>query len=317
MPRPPVKFGLLPGPSLPRGYLSLESYLTEPLPPAPPSDDFTAGIVDWGMGGNDAFGDCGPCADYHQAMADAANAHETVPPTPDDGTPAELAITKEYFAYDNNQDVGVNLAQWFTYRMSNGLAGLPPLGGFVQVPLTGDLFASAIHTFGGVIAGIYMSADSEYQWRYSIPWDNTDTTWIGAHAIPILARDASGGKAITWGTVQPFTWPWWNTVAFEAYIIFTQEQMQAPGGVFCGVNVRKLAQDLQELGGNVTAQVQVTADSAAMQGARIELNNANKVLETDLTPAEYAKLHPALAKCAGILEQAEKNAQSWLTANPA
>lgn len=60
---------------------------------------------------------------------------------------------------------------------------------------------------------------------------------------------------------------------------------------------------------------QVSADAVAMQQARVDLNDANKVLRSKLSAADYDALHPSLAKAAGDLQDAEEKAKAWVAAN--
>jgi hypothetical protein len=229
----------------------LSDYLTDPLPVWDGPDDFTGERTDWGMAGNDTYGDCGLAGDYHKGMADAQTAGETLPPIPDSGTPTEQAIVAEYLAYDDGQDEGVDLGQWLLYRTTHTLAGLPMIGGFAQVNDWGAEYQSAFHAFGGLYTGILVNSEMMDEFNAGKPWSSTATDWIGGHCVPHLARDAAIGKCVTWGATQEFTWPNWRAVREEAYVILTAEQMDAPGGVFHGVNVAALKADIQALGGTL------------------------------------------------------------------
>jgi hypothetical protein len=253
----PLKLGRKMGRSLPEDVLRLTDYLVDPLPVWDGSDNFTSGITDWGMLGNGpdplvtnqgpgfgGVGDCGPVGDYHYNLANAATAKETQPSI---GGQVPNEIVAEYLAYDGGQDNGVDLAGWLTYRLTHTLAGLPVIGGFAQVSDSGAEFQSALHVFAGIYAGILISQEAYDQ--YPDAWTSTATDWIGGHCVPILARNADNGVCVTWGTQQRFSWPWWRVAREEAFVIFTPEQMNAPGGVFQGVKVAQLKADLAKLGG--------------------------------------------------------------------
>src|SRR5207244_2796479 len=53
---------------LDRRTLRLTTYLKPELPEPPPSLDVTAGIIGWGMLGNDRYGDCTCAAAAHMEM---------------------------------------------------------------------------------------------------------------------------------------------------------------------------------------------------------------------------------------------------------
>lgn len=252
--RVPGKLGRKLGVSEIGSQFKLADYLVDPLPAYHGTDDFTHGITDWGIAGNDTKGCCGLASDYHKfGMADAATAGETLAPTPDSGSPAEAAILAEYAVYDNGQDEGVDLGQWLTYRLTHPLAGLPPIGGFAQVAVHGAEYTSALHIFGGLYTGITVSQEMMDEFQNGEPWTSTNTDWIGGHAVPHLARNTKWGRAITWGAQQLFSWENWKVTGEEAYVVFSAEIMNTPGGVFHGVNVATLKADLEKLHGTVAA----------------------------------------------------------------
>lgn len=229
----------------------LADYTVDPLPVYNGTDDFTAGVTDWGIGGNADYGDCGVVGDYHKSMADAFTAGEAHLPVPEAGSATESAIVAEYLSYDDGQDEGVDLGQWLTYRMTHGLAGLPPIGGFAQVSDFGAEYQSAFHLFGGLYVGIAVSQEMMDEFEEGQPWTSTNTDWIGGHCVPHLARNAKWGRAITWGADQLFSWDNWRATREEAYVIFTPEMVKAPGGVFHGVAVAALAADISKLHGTI------------------------------------------------------------------
>lgn len=231
----------------------LVDYLVDPLPVWNGDDDFTHGVVDWGIAGNDSKGDCGLASDYHKNMADAFTAGEPPLPVPDSGSATEAAILEEYAVYDHGQDEGVDLGQWLTYRLTHTLAGLPVIGGFAQVSDFGAEYQSAFHLFGGLYTGITVSQEMMDEFEEGLPWTSTNTDWIGGHAVPHLQRSSKIGTACTWGALQQFSWKNWQVTREEAYVIFTPAMMEAPGGIFHNVNVATLRADLQKLHGVVAA----------------------------------------------------------------
>lgn len=232
----------------------LADYLVDPLPVWNGSDDFTVGLPsDMGMAGNDEYSDCGVAGDYHKNMADAATAGEPLPPTPDTGTNVCQEIVSEYLAYDDGNDEGVDLGQWLTYRLTHSLAGLPPIGGFAQVSDSGAEYQSAFHLFGGLYTGILVNSEMQEEFGNGEPWTSTSTDWLGGHCVPHLKRNAKWGTACTWGALQLFSWQNWQATREEAYVIFTPEMMNAPKGIFHGVNVAQLKADIMKLHGTLAA----------------------------------------------------------------
>ena len=75
------KLGKLPA-LIPGALRDLTYYTAGPLPQAPPSVAVPM-VADWGMLGNENYGDCGPAGAIHGFMAAAADIipSETVRPT--------------------------------------------------------------------------------------------------------------------------------------------------------------------------------------------------------------------------------------------
>ena len=254
---PHRKVGLLgrkPGVSEIGSRFKLADYLVDPLPIWRGNDDFTVGLpADLGMCGNATYGDCGPAGDYHLGFANAHTAGEPLPPVPDDGSQAEQEVVDEYLSYDNGQDEGVDLGQWLTYRLTHSLAGLPPIGGFAQVSVSGNEYASAMHIFGGLYTGILVNEEMEEEFGNGEPWTSTNSDWIGGHAVPHLGRNTKWGRCVTWGQVQLFSWANWRAVREEAYVVLTAEIMNTPGGIYHGLHVAQLKTDLELLHGTFAA----------------------------------------------------------------
>ena len=233
----------------------LTDYLVDPLPLHNEPVDFTSGVTQWGMLGNDSLGDCGFAGKVHLDMANAWTAKEQPVGNITDTSvwPTAAQVSAAYLAYDNGQDEGVDLGQVLLYWLTNPLANLAPIGGFAQVQCHGNEYESAMAIFGGLYTGIAVSQEMMDEFEEGHPWTSTATDWIGGHCVPHLARNAQWGRAITWGADQLFSWANWKACAQEAYVVFTPEQMEAPGGVFNGVNVSQLKADITALHGTLAA----------------------------------------------------------------
>lgn len=231
--------------------IQLADYLVNPFPVDESPVDFTHGLKDYGMAMNDKLGCCGVAGDYHKNMIDALTAGLAALPVPDDGTTVADEIGSTYLQYDHGQDEGVDLGQWLLWRCSNGLAGLPPIGGFAMVSDNGAEYAGAFKAFGGLYVGILVNSEMEDEFEEELPWTSTNTDWVGGHCGVHAARNASYGRCITWGADQLFTWANWRATREEAYVILTPEMMNTPSGEFNNVNVAQLKQDIQKLQGVV------------------------------------------------------------------
>lgn len=267
--RKPGKLGRKPGRSLPAGTLQLENYFTDyytedPLPAwnSNQPSDYTSGVEQWGILGNDDYGDCGFAARVHLEEANAWTGKEQPVGNISDTAvwPTYDQVVTAYFTYEGSPggepnpeyDNGVELSAVLQYWMTNPLSTLKPIGGYAQFDVTnGPLFQSCIHLFGGVYVGILVSSEAMDEFSNGQPWTSTATDWEGGHCVPILMRNTLYGRCITWGVQQEFSWPWWRVSREEGYVVFSEEMMNAPGGVWNGINVAKLKTDIQALSGTV------------------------------------------------------------------
>jgi hypothetical protein len=256
--RQPGLYGRKMGVSEIGSQFPLESYLTAPLPLFTGAQDFTSGVAQWGMLGNDTEGDCPFAGRVHYDMGNAWLAkEEPVGNIAASCWPTAAQVVAAYLKYDKGQDVGCDLGEVLVYWLTNPLANLKPIGGFAQVSVCEPQFSSALHVFGGLYTGENISQEAEDQFSAGEPWTSTATDWVGGHCTDTLALpdtskapDVPGfGRLITWGADQLFSWPWWQASREEAYVIFTREQMAAPDGIFNGVNVAQLKVDIRKLHG--------------------------------------------------------------------
>lgn len=245
------RLGRKPGVSDLGSHLKLTDYLVNPFPADDGSPvDFTSGVVDWGMLGNDQYGDCGVAADVHVNMANAWSALEQRPGNIASTVwPTSAETVAAYLTYTGGQDSGVDLGEWLLYRMTHGIGPLGPIGGFAQVAIGGQEYEGALRAFKALYSGINVSQDLMDEFDAGQPWTSTSTDWIGGHAVPHLARNEKWGRLITWGADELFDWTCWHAIRSEAYVILTPAQMDSPGGLFGNISVAKLKEDLKALQG--------------------------------------------------------------------
>ena len=51
----------------------------------------------------------------------------------------------------------------------------------------------------------------------------------GGHCVPLSGYDANKIWCVTWGALQPMTWQFLSTYCDEAYVLLSQEWMEASG----------------------------------------------------------------------------------------
>jgi len=240
-PRPVGKFGRLPG-KVPVGLRELGFYAAGPLPSAPAA--VTAPDVgDWQMLANDVVGDCGVAGLQHGFMADAAVAgeHESFP----NGTQAKAF----YLAYTGGQDSGVVLADYLAYVRQHRYYD-HTVDSFAPVNVHDvPTLAFATFAFGFTYCGIVVTETMQRTFAAREPWEMATLTGpvAGGHCVPVVGYDDTFITVVTWGAVQPVSWPAWHHMATEAYAVVTGELVAAEGDGARGVTLEALRADLDRL----------------------------------------------------------------------
>lgn len=169
--------------------------------------DGTHGITDWGMDGNDRWGNCGAAATDHGDIAKAGDSSllNTL------GKPKFNGTLPTYWAYGlsmgevgtapnppNEPDYGVSNNTWLHFLWRNGL-----IHGYVEVPLNKlDLYACV---GGGLLTGVQLPDSAQDDFRNHQPWDGSPDPNLG-HDIWLIKTHADGGiSVVTWGAVQACT----------------------------------------------------------------------------------------------------------------
>ena len=158
----PYKLGALPA-QRPVGLGLLTDYIAGSLPKPPPS--VKAPTFNWGMLGNDEYGDCGVAGLEHGFEADAlaADEHET--------WPDDQAATEYYLDYTGGEDTGVVLTQYLAYVRQHGYYG-HTLRAFAPVAVHDvPTLQTAIFAYGFAYTGIAVTAGMQQAFQDVQPWD--------------------------------------------------------------------------------------------------------------------------------------------------
>jgi hypothetical protein len=204
----------------PVGLQDFTAYLTNPLPAPPPSVS-SPQLADWGMLGNDAYGDCTIAGVVHLRMANALERKEP------DAFPTADQVVAEYFKLSGGADTGLVeanvLREWHAGGLfADKIAGYAPLD-----HRNIDELRSVVAKFGGSYLGVVIAAPAQQQFAAGKPWDLTgtaaDNEIEGGHCVPVVGYDASYAWVVTWGRLQPVTWRWIGAYLEEAWAVLTSE----------------------------------------------------------------------------------------------
>lgn len=238
--RVPGKYGRKPA-LIPAGLRTLDYYAAGPLPAAPASVAVPS-VADWGMLGNDTFGDCGVAGIDHGFMTtDAVLGQPAIPATTTD-------VVNYYLNYTGGQDVGVVLSDFLAYVKVNGFLGRT-VSAYAPVAVQDvPTLHFAVEAYDFAYCGITVHDGMEQAFSKGGAWDleSVSGAIVGGHCIPVVGYDSQYLYAVTWGKVQPIAYPAWARVADEAWAIITGEVTTA-GNDGRGINLDALQADLSQL----------------------------------------------------------------------
>ena len=182
-----------------------------PTPPPQFGHETLIGAKDWGMLGNDQWGDC----------AWAGPAHETMLLTAEGGKQAaftDASVLRDYSAgtgFDPNAgpsgqnptDQGSNVRDVLKYRVKTGIVDAAgtrhKIGAYVKLdPKNLEQIYQAMYLFQAVGIGIEFPDSAMAQFQAGKPWDVVAGAKVeGGHYVPCLAK-RENLEVVTWGAVQ-------------------------------------------------------------------------------------------------------------------
>lgn len=241
-----MKLGKL-APHFPAGLKNFTDYTTAPLP-APPSWvnwewKMPESPNSWPLNGNDRYGDCVVAAAGHQIQS--WNFETKI----NDPVPTQIEVVNEYFSLTGGPDAGLVIGNTLRTWQTTGLWGTKIVG-YAPVNFRNKTeLEQAIAFYGGVFTGFQVPQNAFTQFDNGQPWALTPG-WqqqkiVGGHCVPMLAYNSGRMYGVTWGRVQAVNWDWFFAYADEAWVLLSEEFMQA--GKANGLNVTQLQADLSSI----------------------------------------------------------------------
>jgi hypothetical protein len=199
--------------------------------------------TDWGVLGNDQWGDCTIAGADHIIMADAAIAAE--PYT----APTLGAVEREYFGLTGGPDSGLVMSSVLKSWRSIGMFG-NKLDAYAPVQARNTtMLQQCIEWFGTSYCGVNLPQPAEGQFNvdgtgvWNLTGTGSDNLIEGGHCITLVAYDSEYLYAVTWGAIVAITYRWWAQYADEAWAVITQEFV-ARNGDARGLSLATLQADL-------------------------------------------------------------------------
>lgn len=234
--RTPGRLGRTPNAGRPRIRLTATHKPPAYTPPATLDRYSAIPAGTLGMDGNDSVGDC-TCADVDHEVkaAQVAAGNPEVASTAAEVLAAYSAITG-YNPADPSTDQGAEMQSVRDYWRSTGFR----LGGqvhkvllFAELDIVDTSVAQwALDQLGAVGVGVNLPASAQQQFAAGQPWDVVadDGGIDGGHAVALVGYDSTGPVFATWGAVQHATWAWWARYVEEAWVVLTEDFVNAHTG---------------------------------------------------------------------------------------
>lgn len=228
--------GKLPAKHDPR-TIQLDRHATAALPPPPTKCRWDKAATDWGIMGNDQYGNCVIATAAHTILSWRANELGDTQRITDS---AVIDLSRTMHALN-----GYNILDRLNYWRRNKMWA-HPLWAFAQInPSNLDLFQTTINEFGAADIGLQLPL----AWKDDPVWDigtghrYSPASW-GLHSVPIIGYDANQVYLVTWGQIQPMTWRAVPKYCDEAYANISPDWLAKQGTSPSGFNLETLRADL-------------------------------------------------------------------------
>jgi hypothetical protein len=196
-------------------------------------------FADWGVLGNDLYGDCVWAGGAHEtellnwlAAGGIFGASSPVSFTTDNVL-ADYGSTG-FVKTDPTTDQGTVVGDALEYRRKTGLIDASgrrhKIAAYVKLDVGNlDMLLEALYLFEAVGIGIQFPTSAMDQFNAGQPWTPVPNAQIdGGHYIPLVGRPAPGVlDCVTWGKTQQMTDAFFQTYCDEAYGILSLEGLRA------------------------------------------------------------------------------------------
>ena len=206
----------------------------------------TAG--DWGMLGNDTWGDCVQADDGHFLMLRTANTGLIF-------TPTETQILALYSAETGfnpnnpNSDQGTDETSDCVFMVSTGLLGhKAEATGYVD-PSNLDHIKWCIELFGGCKLGINLPQSAVDQFNAGEPWRivRNDGGIAGGHDVLAVQYDGEWFFVVTWGKLWRVEPAWLARYMDESHVLLFKDFIEKTGRSPAGFDLQTLLADLPSI----------------------------------------------------------------------
>lgn len=230
----------------------LSHYTTGTLPTAPSHYGHQSLVNNWGMLGNDQYGDCVFAGAGHEHMLWNAEGGKTFHITTDNVLQGYSEVTG-FNKNDPNSDQGTDMELAAKWRRTTGLPDASGLrhkvGAYLDIQ-SGNIaqIKQAAYLFSAVGIGIEFPASAMDQFNAGRAWSVVSSSPIkGGHYVPVVGYDSRYIYVITWGKVQKCTYAFIRKYMDEGIVYLSNEFLNNLGQSLEGFNLTQLQADLNQL----------------------------------------------------------------------
>lgn len=222
------------------------------LPTVPGSFGHEKGFQ-WGMLGNDRYGDCVFAGGAHEQMLFAGEGGHAAVGFTDQKVLADYGAVTGFDPHTGAGDNGTNVRDAMKYRQKTGLADVANRRHKIAAYLSIDAgnmqhILLAAYLFGACGIGIEFPQSAMDQFNAGDPWKVVSGSQIdGGHYIPVVAKRGSYVDVVTWGKTQRCTQDFIKRYCDEAWAIVSPEILNAAGKSPEGFDLAALRADLAAL----------------------------------------------------------------------
>lgn len=187
------------------------------------------GNKDWGMFGNDTYGDCVLAGAAHETIVWNAACGKKVLFT-DQNVLSDYSAITGFNPNDPNSDQGTDMKEAASYRRKTGIVDANGVRHTIDAYLSitpGDLTEHyiAMYLFGAVGIGIEFPASAMDQFRKGKTWSVVSKSPIeGGHYLPLVAKRRSI-ENVTWGAEQAMTTGFFRKYNDESLVYLSKDAL--------------------------------------------------------------------------------------------
>lgn len=223
------------------------------LPPRPPEFGHESCVADWGVLGNDLYGDCVLAGAAHEAML-VNGTHAKEVQFSVEGVLSDYSATAGFDPERPEEtDNGTDVRKALSYRRKTGVIDASGhrhkiLAYLAIEPGHMEQLLEALFLFGTVGVGLEMPSNAERLFDARKTWVvQHGTRTEGGHYVPLVAYRFHELRCVTWGALQNMSLRFFEKYCDEAWVTLTDELLDYQGKSPEGFDLRALRADLAKV----------------------------------------------------------------------